>query len=138
MIPTLEQLAKQISIDLFNSRKLGKSSPDNPVTSDVICYQYKLKYDWDIESREVRAATKFLIEQKVPIGTTLDGCYYVLNSKEWEPTLNMLMPKFLSIKSKIDLINEMKLEMAAKEEGQMDLPIMKTLNEKLDLEKING
>ena len=138
MIPTLEQLAKQISIDLYNSRKLGKSSPDNPVISDTICKAYKEKYDWEFESREVRAATKFLIEQKVPIGTTLDGCYYVLNSKEWEPTLNMLMPKFLSIKSKIDLINEMKLEMAAKEEGQMDLPIMKTLNEKLDLEKING
>lgn len=123
MIPTLEQLSKQISTDLYGSRKNGQSSPENPVIADTICKAYKDKYSWDIESREVRAATKFLIENKVPIGTTLEGCYYVLESKEWEPTLKMLYPKFLSIKSKIDSINEMKQEMALKESGCEQLNI---------------
>jgi hypothetical protein len=136
MIPTLEQLAKRISTDLFNSRKLAKSSPENPVTSQTMCTAYMALYKWEITDRETRAATKFLIEQKVPIGTTLEGCYWVLNSKEWEPTINMLMPKFLSIKSKIDLIKEMQSEMAAKEQGQLDIPLFKTLNNKLELERV--
>lgn len=138
MIPTLEQLAKQISSDLFNSRKLGKSSPENPVTSDTICKAYKEKYDWDLESREIRAATKHLIEQKIPIGTTLEGCYYVLNSNEWEPTLSMLLPKFLSMKRKIDSIQEMQQEMKARELGQEQLPLMKLLNDELNLEKVTN
>jgi hypothetical protein len=76
-----------------------------------------------------------LIEQNVPIGSTLSGYYYVLKSKEWDPTLSMLMPKFLSMKRKIDSIQEMQKEMAAREQGQMDLPLMKILNNKLDLER---
>ena len=138
MIPTIENLAKQISTDLFNSRRLWKSSPENPVNAQTICTAYKALYDYDIEDREIRAATKLLIDQKVPIGSTLSGYYYVLKSDEWNLTLNMLMPKFLSIKSKIDLINEMKFEMAAKEAGQTEIPLMKTLNNNLDLEKVNG
>ena len=135
MIPTVEQLAKRISTDLYGSRLRGMSSPENPVISDTICSAYKTKYGWDIESREVREATKHLVEQKVPIGSTLNGYYYVLNSREWEPTKAMLMPKFLSIKSKIDLINEMEQEMAAQEAGQMEIPVLKLLNKQLELER---
>lgn len=145
MVPTIENLAKQIAIDLKGSRLSGKSSPEKPVKANVICYQYKLVHDWDIEDREIRGATKFLIGQKVPIGSTLSGYYYVLNSTEWEITLSMLIPKFLSIKQKIDAIKEMQQEMAMKEAHQeeieftaTDLPIMKILNDKLGLEKVNG
>jgi hypothetical protein len=137
MIPTTEQLAKQIAKDLKGSRLSGKSSPENPVTSQTMCTAYMALYKWQITDRETRAATKFLIEQKVPIGTTLEGCYYVMESKEWEPVLSMLMTKFLSIKSKIDLIKEMQSDMAAKEQGQLDIPLMNVLKEQLDIEKIS-
>ena len=138
MIPSIEILAKQIAKDLKGSRLSEKSNPENPVTSQTMCTAYMALYKWEITDREIRGATKLLIEQNVPIGSTLSGYYYVLKSKEWDPTLSMLMPKFLSIKSKIDLINEMKFEMAAKEAGQTEIPLMKTLNNNLDLEKVNG
>ncbi len=136
MIPPLEMLAKKISDDLLNSRKLGKSNPDNPVNAQTICTAYMALYQWEITDREIRAATKYLIENKIPIGSTLEGYYYVLKSEEWIPTKNMLLPKFLSMKSKIDLINEMEKEMAANEHGQLDIPLLKILDSELNLEKI--
>jgi hypothetical protein len=136
MIPDVEILAKQLATDLYGSRKAGKSGPENPVNATKICGAYKVEHDWNVTDREIRAATKFLVEQKVPIGTTLDGCYYVLSSKEWEPTLSMLLPKFISIKRKIDAIQEMQKEMAAKEAGQEEIPMMKILTKNLDLERI--
>jgi len=137
MIPSIEILAKQISTDLHASRKNGKSNPENPVRASMICSAYKEKFGWDIEDREIRAATKFLIENNVPVGSTLDGYYYVLQSSEWSPTIMMLMPKFLSIKNKIDRIKEMEKKMAAEEQGQMEMPILNVLNDGLDLEKIS-
>ena len=127
MIPSIEILAKQIAKDLKGSRLSEKSNPENPVTSQTMCTAYMALYKWEITDREIRGATKLLIEQNVPIGSTLSGYYYVLKSKEWDPTLSMLMPKFLSMKRKIDSIQEMQKEMAAREQGQMDLPLMKIL-----------
>jgi len=135
MIPSLDILSKQIAKDLKGSRLQGKSSPEKPVASQTMCTAYMALYKWQITDREVRAATKFLVENKVPIGTTLEGCYWVLKSDEWEPTLEMLMPKFLSIKRKIDAIQEMKEEMKTHELGQEQIPLLNLLNEKLDLTK---
>lgn len=136
MIPDVRTLAKKISTDLFSSRKSGKSSPECPVTSQTMCTAYKALYQWDITDREIREATKLLVEERVPIGSTLHGYYYVLKSEEWQPTIDMLMPKFLSMKNKIESIRDMEKEMAAKEQGQLDIPLMEALNKKLDLEKI--
>jgi hypothetical protein len=136
MIPTLETLSKQIAKDLKGSRLQGKSGPDNPVTSQTMCTAYMALYKWNITDREIRAATKHLVENKVPIGTTLSGVYWVLTSEEWEPTLEMLMPKFLSIKSKIDSIQEMQKEMKSHELGQEQIPLIQLFDEKLNIQKI--
>ena len=142
MIPTVEILAKQISKDLYNSRKKGNSNPDNPVNAQTMCTAYHALYKWDVTDREIREATKYLVEEcepPVPIGTTLQGCYYVLVSDEWQPTLDMLLPKFLSMKRKIDAINKMRKEMAEKEAHQESLDfsaVGKLLNDKLDLQKV--
>ena len=132
--PSIEELAKRISIDLLNSRKLNKSSPANPVKSQTICTAYKALYDWDIDDRDIRATCYFLVENEVPIGSTLQGYYYVLKSDEWQNTKDMLLPKFLSMKKKIDSINKMEQEMALKEDGQTE--IFRTLDQQLGLEKV--
>jgi hypothetical protein len=158
MVPTLEVLSKQIAKDLKGSRLQGKSSPDNPVNAETICNAYAtetkddngnvIREKWEITDREVRAATKFLNENKIRIGSTLKGYYYVLHSSEWKLTYDMLMPKFLSIKSKIDLVKEMENEMIheetgqtkkdieAQKAGQEQLPLIKLFDEQLGIEKV--
>jgi hypothetical protein len=136
MIPSVEVLAKQISNDLYKSRKMNKSNSENPVNALTICTSYKALFNWDLTDRDIREATKFLVENKVPIGSTLQGYYFVLFAKEWELTKAMLMPKFLSIKNKIDCINEMEKEMFAQEQGQLEIPLLKILDDKLELERV--
>ena len=132
--PSIEELAKRISIDLFNSRKKGNSNPESPVKSETICTAYHAQYHWNIDDRDIRAACYFLVENEVPIGSTLQGYYYVLKSDEWQFTKDMLLPKFLSMKKKIDSINKMEKEMAQKEDGQTE--IFRTLDQQLGLEKV--
>jgi hypothetical protein len=142
MTPTVEELAKRLIEDLAGSRKLNKSSPDNPVKSNVIISKYKELYQWNIQDKsEIRDAISYaVVELKKPIGSNLSGYFYCINSKEIDDyALPHLLSRVQNQYRRIEALKELRDGMRELEANQQSLSfsgIGKILQKELELEKV--
>jgi hypothetical protein len=98
MIPSLEVLSKQIAKDLKGSRLQGKSSPDNPVTSQTMCTAYMALYKWEISEQDILSLKQFWEKDKIPIKEISGKYYYELDLDK-----QLDIPIFKDLKERLDL-----------------------------------
>jgi len=142
MIPSTAILATRLISDLEGSRKLGKSSPENPVRSDVIISKYAKLFEWEINDKsELRDAINYaVVELRKPIGSNGTGYFWCLTSKEIEEyALPYLIGRVQNQYRRIESLKLQRDEMRQIEAKQQSLnfsPIGKLLNETLDLQRV--
>jgi len=113
----IKELSNMLTKKLYSERASGKITSDKPISSSELIEEYK-KNGFKVNSIQIRQAVNYARKHDIPIGSCRYGYYYVLNSKEWIPTISHIQSRFMDMKIIFDNIKQMQKEMILTETNQ--------------------